>query len=60
MKEMMGIRREVDKLGRIVIPKELRTLYRLDKEVEIICTEDGVLMRNPQYKVVKIEEDGQE
>ena len=57
MKMSPGIRRDVDKLGRIVIPKELRTLYHLDEDVEIVCTKDGVLLRNPQYKVVKIQKE---
>lgn len=55
-----GIHREVDKLGRIVIPKEIRMLYHLDKTVEIVCTEEGVLLRNPQYQVVKVQKEREE
>ena len=54
MNEVIGIKREVDSLGRIVIPKEIRRTYRLEKEVEIIATAEGVLLRNPQYEVVFI------
>lgn len=50
-----GFVREVDKLGRIVIPKELRKIYNLTREVEIIATEDGVLIRHPKFKVIEIE-----
>ena len=49
----LGIRRDIDKLGRIVIPKELRKSYKLEGNVEIIPTSDGVLIRNPEYVLVK-------
>lgn len=50
----MGIHKEIDKLGRLVVPKEMRDLFRLDDEgVELIVTEEGILLRNPQYKLVK-------
>lgn len=51
----IGIVKEVDNLGRIVIPKELRQLYKLTSQVELVTTEAGVLMRNPQYKLVEID-----
>ena len=47
--DLIGILKSLDKLGRIVIPKELRERYALDKEVEIIATKDGVLIKNPKY-----------
>ena len=50
-----GILKEIDNLGRLVIPKELRERFNLDKEVEIIATENGVLIRNPEYVLVKKE-----
>lgn len=49
----IGIIREVDKLGRIVIPKELRTFYKLENEAEIIATDEEVLLRNPKYILVE-------
>ena len=52
-----GIIKELDKLGRIVIPKELRARYGLSENVEIIATEDGILLRSPKYKLVKINDD---
>ena len=51
--EQVGITKEIDNLGRIVIPKEIRLLFNLEKEVEIIVTKDGVLLRNPEYTLVK-------
>ena len=56
MKRDIGIFREMDKLGRIVIPIEYRSAFKLENEVEILATDEGVLIRNPKYKVVLIEE----
>ena len=49
----IGVKRDIDKLGRICIPKEMREMFRLEKEVEIQSTTEGVLIRNPEYIVVK-------
>ena len=57
MKAAVGIIKEVDKLGRIVIPKEIRERFGLTKSAEIIVTEQGVVLRNPQYKLVRVDED---
>ena len=51
----IGIIKEFDKLGRLVIPKDLRERFGLFREVEIVATEDGVLIKNPEYELVKIE-----
>lgn len=53
MKSDIGITKELDTLGRLVIPKEMRALFHLDEEVELIVTADGILIRNPQYRLVK-------
>ena len=50
----IGIIKEFDKLGRIVIPKELRERYALLGKVEIIATENGILIKNPEYVLSKI------
>ena len=55
--EKIGIIKEYDKLGRIVVPKELRERFALNDEVEIVATEDGVLLRNPKYRLVRVEND---
>ena len=46
---VVGIIKEFDKLGRIVIPKELRDRYGFWDKVEIVATENGVLIQNPKY-----------
>ena len=46
---MVGIIKEFDKLGRIVIPKELRERYGFWEKVEIVATENGILIQNPKY-----------
>ena len=51
----IGVLKEIDRLGRIVIPKELRDRYFLESEVEIIATTDGILIKNPEYSLVKID-----
>ena len=56
MKTTVGIIKEVDKLGRIVIPKELRERFGLTEKVEVIATEFGIVVRNPKYKLVRVEE----
>ena len=42
-----------DKLGRIVIPKELRERFGLNDTVEIIATPEGILLKNPEYYLIK-------
>ena len=53
MDNYVGITKEVDKLGRIVIPKEFRERLSLTETVELILTDKGVLIRNPEYELVK-------
>ena len=49
----IGVIKNFDKLGRIVIPKDLRDRYALNKEVELIATKDGILIKNPEYILIK-------
>ena len=56
MDEQVGVIKAIDNLGRIVIPKEIRERLSLDKEVEILITKDGALLRNPKYVLVKKEQ----
>ncbi|MBQ9801828.1 MAG: hypothetical protein IJW51_01990 [Clostridia bacterium] len=53
--EKIGVCKELDSLGRLVIPKEMREMFQLEKDVELIVTAEGVLVRNPKYKLVKRE-----
>ena len=48
-----GIKRTVDKIGRVYLPTEIRQQYNLEKEIELVPTTEGVLIRNPQYVLVK-------
>ena len=56
MKESVGVIKEIDNLGRIVIPKEMRDRLFLGKTVEVVLTKEGVLLRNPEYELIKIKE----
>lgn len=51
----IGVIKEFDKLGRIVIPKELRKRYGLKENVEIIAINEGLLLKSPEYYLVKKE-----
>ena len=53
--EKVGIIKEIDSLGRICIPKDMRKLFSMDKEVELVVTPDGILIKNPEYVLVKVE-----
>lgn len=53
--EKIGVKKEIDKLGRICIPKEMRKLFNLKDEVELQITKEGILMKNPEYILVKKE-----
>ena len=55
MKDNVGVIKEIDRLGRIVIPKELRERFGLSDSVEIVATTNGVLLKNPEYILVKKE-----
>ena len=55
MEEKIGIRKEIDALGRLVIPKEMRDLFGLYGEVELVVTETGILVKSPRYILVKKE-----
>ena len=52
----LGILKSFDDLGRLVIPKEMRDLFGFEKTVEVVVTTEGVLLRNPQYILVKKED----
>ena len=57
MKDTVGILKDMDNLGRVVIPKELRERFALKKSLELVATEAGVLIRNPEYKLVRVDEE---
>ena len=51
-----GMLRDLDPLERVCIPKEMRKMFHLENEVEVIVTEEGVLVRNPKYVLIEREE----
>ena len=51
--EIIGVIKEIDTLGRLQIPKEIRSLLKLDGIVELIITNEGLLIKNPEYILVK-------
>ena len=53
--DKVGVIKEIDKLGRIVIPKEMRERLGFERDVEVVMTEEGILIRNSVYKLVKVE-----
>ena len=55
MNRSVGVIKEIDNLGRIVIPKEFRDRLGLGKKVEVVLTGEGILIRNSAYKLVKTE-----
>lgn len=50
MRKKIAYIRTIDKIGRFVIPKDLRRLYGIEDEavVYIIPTDDGILIRPTQ------------
>ena len=49
----IGILKEFDKLGRIVVPKDIRDRYFLHGKVELVLTDEGVLLKSPEYVLTK-------
>ena len=47
--EKIGIIREIDNLGRLCIPKEMRKMFNMDNKVEIVAVPEGILVKNPEY-----------
>lgn len=52
--KIIGVFKSFDNLGRLVIPKELRDRYGLEKTVEVVATENGILIRNPEYILINL------
>ena len=57
MVEKIGIIKEVDHLGRLQIPKEIRKRLGFSDKVELVITKDGLLIKSPEYKLIKVESD---
>lgn len=54
--EETGITKEIDDLGRLQIPKEIRKRLGLEKNVTLIVTSEGLLVKNDAYRLVKVSE----
>ena len=50
--DKIGVLKEIDKLGRIVIPMDFRRRYGFGDQIELVPTKDGVLIRNAEYVLV--------
>ena len=57
MSEKTGIIKELDNLGRLVIPKEFRERFGLNKAIELVVTSEGILLKSPEYKLVKAQDE---
>ena len=53
--DKIGIIKKIDNLGRVTIPKSMRDMYSLSEKVEVIPLKEGVLVRNPEYELIKRE-----
>ena len=49
-----AIKRHVDELGRIVLPKDMRKYYGINRgdALEIVATEEGILVKCPCQKEI--------
>ena len=52
--DQIGVIKEIDRLGRIVIPKDLRDRYQFENKVEVVATKEGILIKNPEYRLERI------
>ena len=53
MSNGVGIIKEIDKLGRMVIPKEFRERFCFESTVELVLTTEGILIRSPKYELTE-------
>ena len=54
--EKIGVVKDIDELGRLQIPIEIRKRLGLNKHVELILTTEGLLIRSREYHLVKATE----
>ena len=50
--EKLGIVKEIDNLGRLQIPKEIRKRLGFVDKVELIVTNEGLLIKSIEYELV--------
>ena len=57
--EKLGVVKEIDNLGRLQIPKEIRKRLGLGKNVELVVTQDGLLIKSNEYQLIRISEESE-
>lgn len=56
----VGIIKEIDELGRLQIPKEIRKRLGFNQRVELVVTQEGLLIKSQEYHLVKLNKNGEE
>ncbi len=54
MKEL-GVIKEIDSLGRLHIPKDIRKRLGFGNTVELVITDDGLLIKIIEYTLVRLD-----
>ena len=49
----IGIIKEIDNLGRLQIPKEIRKRLGFSEKVELVTVKEGLLIKSIEYELVK-------
>ena len=52
--DKIGIIKEIDSLGRLQIPKEIRNRLGFTDTVELVVTKEGLLIKSTEYELVKM------
>ena len=52
----IGITKQIDKLGRLCIPKEIREFLGLERDVMLIVTDNGLPIKSTEYTLIKSSE----
>ncbi len=56
----IGIIKEIDRLGRLHIPKDLRVRLGLSEKVELVATKEGLLIKSVEYELKKRDTDDEQ
>lgn len=51
--DKIGIIKEIDNLGRLQIPKEIRKRFGFSEKVELVTVKEGLLIKSIEYELVK-------
>ena len=54
--DKIGIIKEIDNLGRLQIPKEIRKRLGFSEKVELVVVKEGLLVKSIEYELVSIED----